>query len=55
MNCLHCGKPIILIPSAAERAATDVTGKTASYYTELFTYHAKCTLQLRCYSLSKLL
>jgi hypothetical protein len=47
MNCLHCYKPIVLIPSAAERAAKDVTGKTAECYTKLFQYHTECTLLLR--------
>jgi len=47
MNCLHCHRPIVLVPSAAERAAKDVTGKPASYYAGLFTYHAACTLELR--------
>lgn len=47
MNCTICGKPIVLVPSAAERARTDVTGKTAAYYTSLFTTHAKCTLEKR--------
>lgn len=46
-NCTICKKPIILVPSAAERAAKDVTGKTAAYYTSLFTEHAACTVQAR--------
>lgn len=37
----------MLIPSAAERAAKDVTGKTAAYYAKLFPRHAKCELELR--------
>lgn len=47
MNCKHCHKPIILVPSAAERAAKDVTGKTADHYIRQFEYHAACTLALR--------
>ena len=47
MNCKHCGKPINLVPNAAERAAKDCTGKTADYYTKLFEYHTECTLKLR--------
>lgn len=47
MNCKICGKKVILIPSAAERAKKDVTGKPASYYTALFTTHAKCELEKR--------
>lgn len=47
MNCLHCHEPIVLVPSAAERSAKDVTGKSAAYYTALFPYHATCTLAMR--------
>lgn len=47
MKCKHCHKEIILVPSAAERAAKDVTGKTAAHYTSLFDYHSECTLELR--------
>jgi hypothetical protein len=47
MNCTICKKPITLVPSAAERARKDVTGKTAAYYTSLFTEHAACTLAKR--------
>lgn len=50
MNCTICHKPIILVPSAAERAAKDVTGKTAAYYTSLFTEHAECSLAKRDHS-----
>lgn len=46
-NCTICGKPIVLIPSAAERARKDVTGKPASYYLGLFTEHADCTVAKR--------
>lgn len=45
MNCLHCHKPIVLVPSAAERARK--CGGEPSDYTKLFTYHAACTLKLR--------
>lgn len=47
MNCSICGKPIILVPSAAERARSDVTGKTAAYYTGLFTEHSECVVAKR--------
>ena len=47
MKCTICGKTITLVPSAAERAKKDVTGKTAAYYTGLFTEHAACTLAKR--------
>lgn len=35
-NCTICGKPIVLVPSAAERARKDVTGKSAAYYNMAF-------------------
>jgi uncharacterized protein with PIN domain len=40
MNCLLCGKPITLVPSAAERAKK--YGKTADHYDKLFTTHSEC-------------
>jgi hypothetical protein len=46
-NCTICGKPIILSPSASERAAKDVTGKSSAYYTSLFTTHADCAIAKR--------
>jgi hypothetical protein len=47
MNCKICGKPIVLTPSAEERAAKDVTGKSAAYYRSLFTEHSACSLAKR--------
>jgi len=47
MKCTHCGKEVILKPSAAERARKDVTGKSAAYFTALFPRHAACELALR--------
>lgn len=47
MNCTICNKPIQLNPSAAERAAADVTGKTAAYFDRLFTTHTECVLAQR--------
>lgn len=47
MNCTICHRPIVLIPSAAERAAKDVAGNGAAYYTRLFTEHSDCTLRKR--------
>lgn len=47
MNCTICNNPIVLVPSAAERARKDVTGKSAAYYTSLFTTHAKCAVEKR--------
>ena len=44
-KCTFCGKLVVLVPSAAERAAKDVTGqKTAAYYTSLFTSHSDCLM-----------
>jgi len=47
MNCTICGKLIVLVPSAAERAAKDITGKPASYYSSLFRQHSECLLTKR--------
>lgn len=47
MNCTHCNKPIILVPSAAERAAKDLSGRPASYYAGLFKEHSECALKAR--------
>lgn len=43
MDCVHCGKPIILIPSAAERAKK--FGGKPSDYTKLFTSHSDCQVK----------
>ena len=45
MNCLHCHKQIVLVPSATERARN--YGGEPKDYSALFTYHAECTLELR--------
>lgn len=45
--CTICGKPIVLVPSAAERAAKDKAGNPPSYYTNLFTVHAECEVKKR--------
>lgn len=55
MNCSICNKPIVLSPSAAERAAKDCTGKTAAYYTNLFRTHATCALEKRARDTSELM
>lgn len=44
-TCDHCHKPIVLVPSAEERA--NKTGYPAQFYRNLFTMHADCTLALR--------
>ena len=47
MKCSYCGKPIVLNPSAEERAKNDVSGKTAAYYKSLFTIHSQCQIDKR--------
>jgi hypothetical protein len=47
MNCTICKKPIVLEPSASERAKRDVTGRPASFYKGLFTTHAQCRIRQR--------
>lgn len=53
MDCKHCGKPIVLVPSATERAAK--FGGEAREYTRLFTYHAECTLKVRAEGTTELI
>jgi hypothetical protein len=45
MNCTICGKKIILVPSAAERARK--FGGRASDYTALFNSHSQCAVNKR--------
>lgn len=45
MKCTICGKPVVLIPSAAERA--EKYGGKPSDYTKLFSTHADCALKKR--------
>lgn len=45
MKCSHCGKEIVLVPSAKERAAK--FGGKPSDYVKLFTIHANCQLEKR--------
>jgi len=45
LNCTHCEKPIILTPSAHERAKK--YGGKAKDYRNLFTIHADCQLEIR--------
>ncbi len=45
--CTICKKPIVLNPSAEERARRDPTGKSAAYYSSLFTTHSHCAIQKR--------
>jgi hypothetical protein len=53
MNCTHCNKPIVLVPSATERA--NKYGGKPSDYTKLFTAHAACTVKYRNELASKLM
>lgn len=47
MNCNICNKPVVLVPSAKERAAKCRSGYTAADYTALFPTHATCALAER--------
>lgn len=53
MNCTICHKPIVLVPSASERAAK--RGNTPAFYTGLFTEHSACTLKKRADDMSAFL
>jgi hypothetical protein len=53
MNCAICGKPIVLIPSAAERARKH--GGTVAYFTRLFTEHTQCLIDKRNRETSELI
>lgn len=53
MNCDICKKPIVLSPSAAERAAK--VGGTPAFYTRLFRRHSDCELAERDKGLRELL
>ena len=44
-NCTLCGKPIVLVPSAKERA--ERYGGKASDYEALFTTHSSCFIEKR--------
>lgn len=45
MNCSICGKKIVLVPSAEERAKR--YGGKPRDYTKLFTEHSECLIQKR--------
>ncbi len=53
MNCSHCQKPIVLVPSAAERAKK--FGGSPADYTRLFTIHADCQILKNRTEVSKLI
>jgi hypothetical protein len=46
MNCTICDKPVILSPSAKERAKK-YGDHPASYYTKLFPTHTECAIKKR--------
>jgi len=46
MNCTICGKPVVLIPSARERAQK-YGDHPAKYYASLFREHADCVINKR--------
>ena len=47
MNCSICNKPIILIPSAQDRAKNDLNGNPPSYFISLFRTHTECLINKR--------
>jgi len=44
-NCTICHKPIVLVPSAAERARK--SGESPNFYLDLFRQHARCIVEKR--------
>jgi hypothetical protein len=44
-KCTICGKPIVLRPSANERARK--YGQSSKYYLDIFTEHSECTVAKR--------
>lgn len=53
MNCTICNKPVVLIPSASERARQ--FGGKPEDYTKLFTEHAECLIAKRSRESSELM
>jgi hypothetical protein len=45
MTCITCHKPIVLVPSASERAKK--FGGKPEDYTRLFTEHSACLIERR--------
>lgn len=45
MKCPNCNKPVVLVPSATERAQK--FGGNPADYTSLFTTHSKCAVEKR--------
>lgn len=46
MACQYCGKPVVLVPSAAERSRK-YGDHPPSYYRALFTNHYECEVRNR--------
>ena len=44
-RCNYCNKPIVLVPSAAQRAAKPGSTLSAADYIKLFTAHAECQVK----------
>lgn len=53
MKCTICGKPVLLVPSAKERA--NKYGGKPSDYTKLFTEHSACVINKRNEDVLKLM
>ena len=52
-KCTICGKEIVLVPSAAERAKK--YGGVPSDYTNLFTSHSECQVKQRSQASTELM
>lgn len=52
-NCVLCGKPVVLVPSAQERARR--FGGKPSDYAALFDRHAGCEIDRRAEETSELI
>jgi len=50
-NCNVCKQPIVLVPSAAERA--EKYGNTAKHYLDLFKTCSSCQIKMRAWSIDK--
>ena len=55
MNCIHCGKPVVLSPNAEERTKKDLAGNPAAHYRSLFRSHAECQIKYRDYGATYLI
>lgn len=46
-KCTICGKEIVLMPPASERAKKDKAGNSAQFYLDLFPEHGRCVVAKR--------